>query len=120
MEIVGLIIGILIGALLSAVIIWIVGRLGIGIEVDGFGPAIIAALVIAVISQVLTWVLGLLGIDMLLLGAIVHLIIAALVLMLAGNFVSGLRVKGFLGAVIAALAIGAVGWLLAWLVSLIV
>ena len=120
MEIVGLIFGILIGALLSAVIIWIVGRLGIGIEVDGFGPAIIAALVIAVISQVLTWVLGLLGIEMLLLGAIVHLIIAALVLMLAGNFVSGLRVKGFLGAVIAALAIGAVGWLLAWLVSLIV
>lgn len=57
---------------------------------------------------------------MLLLGAIVNLIIAALVLMLAGNFVSGLRVKGFLGALIAAIAIGLVGWLLAWLVGLLV
>ena len=50
----------------------------------------------------------------------VNLIIAALVLMLAGNFVSGLRVKGFLGALIAAIAIGLVGWLLAWLVGLLV
>ena len=121
MEIVGLIIGILIGALVSALIIWIVGKLGLGIEVDGFGPAFIAALVIAVISGLLTWLLGLVGITIGggLLGAIVHLVIAAIVLMLAGNFVSGLRVKGFLGALIAAIAIGAVGWLLAWLVSLI-
>ena len=122
MEIVGLIIGILIGALVSALIIWIVGKLGLGIEVDGFGPAFIAALVIAVISGLLTWLLGLVGITIGggLLGAIVHLVIAAIVLMLAGNFVSGLRVKGFTGALIAAIAIGAVGWLLAWLVSLIV
>ena len=121
MEIVGLIIGILIGALVSALIIWIVGKLGLGIEVDGFGPAFIAALVIAVISGLLTWLLGLVGITIGggLLGAIVHLVIAAIVLMLAGNFVSGLRVKGFTGALIAAIAIGAVGWLLAWLVSLI-
>ena len=122
MGIVGLIIGILIGALVSALVIWVVGKLGLGIEVDSFGPAFIAALVIAVISWVLIWVLGLLGITIGsgLLGAIIQLVIAAIVLMLAGNFVSGLRVKGFLGAVIAAIAIGAVGWLLTWLISLIV
>jgi putative membrane protein len=121
-EFVGIIIGLLIGALISAVIIWIVGRLGLGMEVDGFGPAFIAALVIAVISWLLTWVLGLLGLTIGsgLLAAIINLVIAAIVLMLAGNFVSGLRVKGFLGAVIAALAIGAVSWLLAWLVGLLV
>jgi uncharacterized membrane protein YvlD (DUF360 family) len=40
--------------------------------------------------------------------------------MLAGRFVKGLVVKGFLGAIIAAIAIAAVGWLLAWGVSLLV
>jgi putative membrane protein len=121
MEIVGLIFGILIGAVISAVIIWIVGKLGLGIEVDGFGPAFIAALVIAVVSGLITWLLGLVGVSIGggLLGAIVHLIIAAIVLMVAGNLVSGLRVKGFVGALIAAIAIGAVGWLMAWLASLI-
>jgi len=121
MEIVGLIIGILVGALISAVVIWVVGKLGLGIEVDGFGPAFIAALVIAVVSGLITWLLGLLGVTIGggLLGAIIHLVIAAIVLMVAGNLVSGLRVKGFVGALIAAIAIGLVGWLMAWLVSLI-
>jgi hypothetical protein len=40
--------------------------------------------------------------------------------MVAGNFVKGLVVKGFVGAVVAALAIAAVGWLVAWGVSLLV
>jgi putative membrane protein len=48
------------------------------------------------------------------LGAVFNLVIAAVVLMLAGRFVKGLVVKGFTGAVVAALAIAAVGWLIAW------
>ena len=59
-----------------------------------------------------------LGADML--AAIVHLIIAAIVLMIAGNFVSGLEVKGFTGALIGAIAIAAVAWLIAWGVGLLV
>ena len=87
MTIVGLIIGILIGALFSAVIIWIVGRLGLGLEVSGFGPAFIAALVIAVVSWLVTWLLSLLGLTLGvgILAAIVHLVIAAIVLMIAGS-----------------------------------
>jgi putative membrane protein len=53
-------------------------------------------------------------------GAIVHLVIAAIVLMLAGRFVKGLVVKGFTGALVAALAIAAVGWLIGWGISLLV
>jgi putative membrane protein len=122
MNIVGLIIGILIGALFSGLIIWIVGKLGLGLEVSGFGPAFIAAIVIAVISWVVTWLLGVLGITIGggWLGAIINLIIAAIVLMVAGNFVKGLVVKGFVGALVAAVAIGAVGWLIAWGISLLV
>ena len=41
MTIIGAIIGILVGALFSGLIIWIVGKLGLGLEVSGFGPAYI-------------------------------------------------------------------------------
>ena len=88
MTIVGIIIGILIGALFSGFIIWIVGRLGLGLEVDGFGPAYLAAIAIVVISWLVVWLLGLVGISLGvggLLSAFVHLVIAAIVLLIAGN-----------------------------------
>ena len=62
MSIIGSIIGLLIGALFSGLIIWIVGKLGWGIEVSGFGPAFVAALVIAVLNILVTWLLSVLGI----------------------------------------------------------
>ena len=122
MEIVGLIIGILIGALFTGLIIWVVGKLGLGLEVSGFGPAYVAAIVIAVLNGVVAWLLGALGITIGggLLGAVLHLVIAGIVLMLAGRFVKGLVVKGFTGALVAAIAISAVGWLIAWGISLLV
>ena len=122
MSIIGLIIGILLGALFTGLVIWIVSKFGLGLEVSGFGPAFIAAIVIAIINALVVWLFGLLGIVIGggLLGAVLQLVIAAIVLMLAGNFVSGLRVKGFTGALIAALAIAAIGWLIAWVVSLLV
>ena len=122
MSIISLIIGILIGALFTGLIIWIVGKLGLGLEVSGFGPAFVAAIVIAILNGVVTWLLGVLGITIGsgFVGAIVHLVIAAIVLMLAGRFVKGLVVKGFTGALVAALAIAAVGWLIGWGISLLV
>jgi putative membrane protein len=122
MSIIGLIIGILIGALFTGLIIWIVGKLGLGLEVSGFGPAFVAAIVIAILNGVVAWLLGVLGITIGsgFVGAIVQLVIAAIVLMLAGRFVKGLVVKGFTGALVAALAIAAVGWLINWGISLLV
>ena len=113
MAIVGLIVGIILLGILGGIVIYIVGRLGLGIEVDGFGPAFIAALVVAAIGYALSAIAVQLGISAGggLVGAIIHLIVAALVLMLAGDLVRGLRVKGFSGALIAAIAIGVVGWL---------
>lgn len=116
MTILGVIIGILIGAIFSGLVIWIVGKLGLGLEVSGFGPAYIAAIVIAVVSWIVIWLLGLLGISLGvgLLAAIVHLVIAAIVLMVAGNFVKGLEVKGFTGALVGAIALAIVGFLVEW------
>jgi len=121
MELIALLVVILIGALFSGLVIWIVGKLGIGLEVSGFGPAFVAAIVIAVVGGLISWLLGFLGITIGggLLGAIINLVIAAIVLMIAGNFVKGLVVKGFTGALVAAIAIGAVSWLINWVVGLI-
>lgn len=122
MEIVGLIIGILIGALFSGLIIWVVGRLGWGIEVDGFGPAFLTAIVIAVFTSLANWFWGIIGYtpEGGWLGAVTHLILAAGFLVAAGSLIKGLRVKGFSGALIAAVAIAAVGWLVGWGVNLLV
>jgi putative membrane protein len=119
MEILGTLIGILIAAVFGGLIIWIVGKLGLGLEVDGFVPAFIAAIIIAVVANLINWLLGVLGITIGggFLGALVHLVIAAVVLMIAGNLVPGLRVKGFAGALVAAIAIGVVGWLIGLVVG---
>jgi putative membrane protein len=53
------------------------------------------------------------------LGLIVYLIIAAVVLLLSDRLLPGLSVSGFGGAIIAAIAIGIVTWLISWLLSLI-
>jgi putative membrane protein len=110
----------LIAALFSSVIIWIVGKLGLGLEVDGWVSAFIAGIAIAIISGLITWLLGAVGITIGgdILGAIIHLIIAAVVIYLAGSVVAGLKVKGFSGALIAAIAIGVVGWLASLVVGL--
>ena len=120
MSILALILGVVIGALFYGLVIWIVGKLNLGLEVSGFGPAFIAAIVIAILGWLITWLLGFLGItiDGGLLGAIIGLVISAVVLMVADNFVKGLTVKGFGGAIVAAIAIGVVTWLLHWVFGL--
>ena len=121
MEIVGLLIGIVVGALISGFVIWIVSKIGLGLEVDGFGSAFIAAIVIAVIGGIINWLLSLLGITVGggWLGALVNLVVAAIVLLISDRFLKGLRVAGFVGALVAAIAIGVVYWLLALLVGLV-
>jgi putative membrane protein len=120
-EKMSILIGLVVGILISALVIYIVGKLGLGMEVSGFGGAIIAAIVIAIVSAIIIWLLNLLGINFGsgILGAIVYLIVAAVVLMISDKFVSGLKVNGFGGAIIAAIAIGVVNWLVFWLLGLL-
>ena len=117
----GAILNFVIALLISALVIWIVSRLNLGLTVRGYGAAIIAAIVIAVVGGVVTWLLGLLGITIGggLLGAIILLIIAAVVLMLSDKFLPGMEVKGFSGAIIAAIAIAVVSWIVSWLFGLL-
>lgn len=109
----GLLIEVAIVGSLSGLVIWMVGRLGLGLEVDGFGSAFLAAIVIAIVSGLITWLLSIAGIQdgNGLIGGIVHLMISALTLMVCGRFLPGLKVAGLLGALAASFAIGAVYWL---------
>ena len=104
----------------SAVVILIVSKLNLGLNVKSFGSAVMAALVIAIVGGLVVWALGIFGITLSggLLAALVNLIIAAAVLMIADKFLPGMEVHGFMGAIIAALAIGVVGWAVTWALSL--
>ncbi len=117
----GTLLGILLALVSAAVVIVIVSKLNLGLTVDGFGPAIIAAAVIAIVGGLIYWLLGVLGITIGggWLGAIINLIIAAVVLLTAGRMLKGLKVNGFVGALVAAIAIGVVTWVINWFLGLI-
>jgi putative membrane protein len=117
----GILINIIIALVVTAVVLLIVDRLNLGLSVDGFGSAVIAALVIAIVGGVVLWLLGLLGISVGggLLGAIVYLVVAAVILLISDRFLPGLSVSGFVGAIIASIAIAVVTWIIAWLLGLL-
>jgi putative membrane protein len=116
----GTLISILLYWVVAALVIFIVGKLNLGLQVKSFGAALLAALVIALVAGVLGWVFSLFGLTLGtgLLAALINLVIAAIVLIISDKFLSGMEVHGFMGAIVAAIAIGAVGWGVTWLLSL--
>lgn len=114
-------VGYIISVLVAAFVIWIVSRLKLGLSIDGYGDAIIAAILIAVISAVFMWLLDFFKISIGgdLLDIVAILVVAVVVLLLAGRFLPGLDVNGFLGAVVAAVAMAVISWLVFWLLSLV-
>ena len=106
---IGAIIGIAIGAVISGTLIWIVGKLGIGLTVKSFGWAMLAGLVIGVISTLIS---TLIPESQGLVGAIVHLVVSAAVIFGAGKLLKGLTVDGPSGAILAACAIAAISYLI--------
>lgn len=119
-DIIALLIVLVIASPIYALIIWLVGRLRLGLEVSGFGAAFFAALVIVLLNSLVILLLGAIGITLEgdLLAAFIQLVIAALILMVADRIVKGFYVKGYKGALLAALAIAAVSWLISWVGSL--
>jgi uncharacterized membrane protein YvlD (DUF360 family) len=97
----------------SGIAIWTVNKLGLGLEVDNFGAAFIAGIIIAFIVGIISWLLGLVGImdGGGFIGGIVHLIVAAVALMIGGRLLPKLRVAGLAGAFLAAAVIGVLYWL---------
>jgi uncharacterized membrane protein YvlD (DUF360 family) len=113
-NIIGLAIGVLLTAIFSSILIWVVGLLGLGLAVNGFGPALVAGTAIALVGGAITWVLMALGIRISsgLLRAVINIVLGAVVLLICGLFLPGLTVNGFAGALVASIAIGVIAWLL--------
>jgi putative membrane protein len=119
---IGAIFGIVIGLFIFGFIIWVVSKLGLGLHVDNFLSAIIAGGVIAILTHLINLLLAAIGIGtgVGIIGAIVSLIIAAIVLLLSDRLLRGLRVDGFTGALVAAVAIAVIRFLLDWVAGLFV
>ncbi len=118
MSPVTILIGVLVGALFTGFFIWLIARISSLIEVSGFGPAYIAAIVIAVLNGLVKWLLGsaLGGTGGALTGSVlINWIISAIILLLAGRMVKGMKVNGFGSALLAAAVIALFDWLVTWI-----
>jgi putative membrane protein len=99
--------------LLSGVALLIVAQILPGIEVDGFGAALMAALVIGLVSATVGLVLKIVLIPFIILTlGIVYFLINGLMLKLASALVPGFRVVGCLPAVFGSILLTIVDYLL--------
>ncbi len=105
--------GWLIHWLLSGVSLLIVANILPGIQVDGFGAALIAALVIGVVSATVGLVLKIILFPFAILSlGLIYLVVNGLMLMLASALVPGFRVRGFLTAIIGSILLSIADYVL--------
>jgi len=107
----------LVNWLLSAVSLVIVAALVPGIEIEGFGTAMVAAIVIGLVNVTLGLLLEIATFPLTLLtfGAFL-IVINALMLKVAAAIMPGFKVRGCLAAVLGAILLGLVNTLLRWLI----
>jgi putative membrane protein len=99
--------------LLSGVALLIVAQILPGIEVDGFGSALIAALVIGLVSATVGLVLKIVLLPFIILTlGIVYFLINGFMLKLASALVPGFRVVGCLPAILGSILLTLVDYLL--------
>lgn len=104
--------------LLSGVALVIVATLLPGIEVDGFGAALIAALVIGLASATVGIILKIVLLPFIILTlGVVYFLINGLMLKLASDFVPGFRVNGCLPAIFGSILLSIVDFVLNRLVG---
>jgi putative membrane protein len=103
----------IINIVLSAVAVIIGAYLIPGVKVDGFGYAIIVAIVISILNALVKPILVILTIPVTFftLGLFLF-VIDAIVILMAGNLISGFHVNGFWPALFFSIIIGIISWLL--------
>jgi putative membrane protein len=102
---------------LTALAIWLIARLLPGIEVRDFSAALIAAAVLAIVDVVLGSVLRFLSWPLIFLTlGLFTWIIKAIVLKVSAMFTPGFRVRGFVPALVGALLLTVLTFVLRWVV----
>ncbi len=105
--------------LLSGVALLVVSAILPGIQVSGFGAALIAALVIGLVSATIGLLLKLVLLPFIILSlGVVYFLINGLMLKLASEFVPGFRVNGCLPAVFGSILLTIVDYILNRLVGI--
>jgi len=107
----------LISWLLSALALWLVAQIVSGIELRGFGAAMLATAVIAIVNVVIGPILRFFTFPLVILTlGLFLLVINAILLKLASMFTPGFKIRGFFSAVIGSLVLTVLTWLLRHLV----
>lgn len=122
-SLIALLLGWALAMVLGAVILMVISRLNLGLTVESFGAAFIASIVISFIGGIVSWLLTLIGFpfdNLKLIGALLVVVIAAVILMISDRLLSGLKVNGFSGALIAAVAYGVGVFLINWVIGLFI
>ncbi len=111
----GSIVSLLISAVISGGIIWAISQLNLGLSVLNFGWAMLAGVLIGVFTNLIMSVVPPAG------GVVqfaINLIVSAAVIFAWGRLLRGLTVRGYQGALIAAVSIAALNALLSSVFSL--
>lgn len=108
-AILGLLIAVLISAFVSGLIIWIVSKFDLGLHVDSFGWAMLAGLLIGAITNAIQQFVPATNS---VIQIVANLVISAAVIFVCGALLKGLTVRGYAGALVAAVSISVVGFLL--------
>jgi putative membrane protein len=103
--------------LVSALALWLVAQIVAGIEVRDFGAALLATIVIAIVNAVIGPILRFIAwpLTFLTLG-LFTIVIDAILLKLASMFSPGFRVRGFLNALVGAVLLTIIQFVLRMLV----
>lgn len=97
--------------LVTAVLLVVVAKIVDGIEVEGFGTAVIGALVLGVVNAVVRPAAVFLSLPLTLITfGLFLLVVNAAMLWLAAAFVPGIRVRGFGAAFFGSLLLSAFNW----------
>lgn len=99
--------------LVTALSLLIVSRLNIGLEIRDTGTALVAALVLGLLNAVLRPVLGFIFFPLTILTlGLFAVVLNASILYLASALVPGFRLRGALTALIGAVLLGILNWLI--------
>jgi len=100
--------------LLVALSLAIVSKLGLGIQIDSFGTALIAAIVIGLVNALIRPILVFLTFPLTILTlGLFLLVVNGFCLAIASKFVSGFRVNGLLGAIIGSISLSVINLIIA-------
>lgn len=98
--------GLIIRLLVTAIVAFFLTKILSGVHFDSFGSALVFALVLGVLNLIVTPILKILGLPLTILTlGLFSLVINALVVLLAANFVSGMSIDGFGWAFIFSIAL---------------